>query len=53
MIPVFAALTMIGLFMVPKKYLNAPTVAEDENAELLRQVAAFKSKKKQQPKKIS
>ncbi|KAF6205500.1 hypothetical protein GE061_019673 [Apolygus lucorum] len=46
------SLTMIGLFIVPKKYLNAPTVAEDENAELLRQATAFK-KRKQQPKKIS
>lgn len=48
---VLNGLTMIGLFIVPKKYLNAPTVAEDENAELLRQATAFKKRK--QPRKIS
>uniref|UniRef100_A0A224XYK1 Putative hth-type transcriptional regulator n=1 Tax=Panstrongylus lignarius TaxID=156445 RepID=A0A224XYK1_9HEMI len=48
---VLNGLTMIGLCIVPKKYLNAPTVAEDENAELLRQATAFKKRK--QPRKIS
>lgn len=47
---VLNCLTLFGLVLVPKKFLNAPTVAEDENAELLKQVSAFKKRK---PKKIS
>lgn len=47
---VLNGITLIGLILLPRKYMNAPTVAEDENAELLKQISAFRKRK---PKKTS
>lgn len=45
----YAALTLIGLIVLPKRLIDAPIVVEDENAELLRQATAFRRRK---PKKV-
>jgi hypothetical protein len=45
-----AALTLIGLIVLPKRLIDIPMAAEDENAELLRQAAAFKRRR---PKKVN
>lgn len=42
---------MIGLLMLPKSMLEAPSIVEDENAELLKQATAFKRRKA--PKKTT
>ncbi|PSN39280.1 hypothetical protein C0J52_14641 [Blattella germanica] len=47
---VLNALTLAGLIILPKKLIEVPLVAEDENAELLRQATAFKRRR---PKKVN
>uniref|UniRef100_A0A1B6DEZ1 EXPERA domain-containing protein n=1 Tax=Clastoptera arizonana TaxID=38151 RepID=A0A1B6DEZ1_9HEMI len=42
---VLNGLTLIGLIILPRRLLDAPTVVEDENAELLRQATAFRKRK--------
>ncbi|XP_075228257.1 uncharacterized protein LOC142328421 isoform X2 [Lycorma delicatula] len=48
---VLNGLTLIGLLILPKRLLEAPSVVEDENAELLRQATAFRRRKA--PKKAN
>lgn len=47
---VLNALTLIGLIVLPKRLIDVPIVAEEENAELLRQATAFKRRR---PKKVN
>ena len=45
----YAALTLVGLIVLPKRLIDAPIVVEDETTELLRQATAFRRRK---PKKV-
>uniref|UniRef100_A0A1B6F7X7 Uncharacterized protein n=1 Tax=Cuerna arida TaxID=1464854 RepID=A0A1B6F7X7_9HEMI len=45
------SLTLIGLAILPRRLLEAPSLVEDENAELLKQATAFKRRKA--PKKVN
>ncbi|XP_046670918.1 uncharacterized protein LOC124360941 isoform X1 [Homalodisca vitripennis] len=40
------SLTLIGLAILPRRLLEAPSLVEDENAELLKQATAFKRRKR-------
>ncbi|CAH0390350.1 unnamed protein product [Bemisia tabaci] len=42
---VLNGITLFGLIFMPKRLLEGPPVIEDENAELLRQAAAFRKRK--------
>lgn len=50
LLTLYAALTLIGLIVLPKRLIDVPIVAEEENAELLRQATAFKRRR---PKKVN
>jgi hypothetical protein len=50
LLALYAALTLIGLIILPKRLIDVPIVAEEENAELLRQATAFKRRR---PKKVN
>ncbi|XP_067013076.1 uncharacterized protein [Anabrus simplex] len=47
---VLNAITLGGLIILPRRFLETPTVNEDENAELLRQATVFKRRR---PKKTT
>jgi hypothetical protein len=50
LLALYAALTLIGLIILLKRLVDVPMIAEEENAELLRQATTFKRRR---PKKVN